>query len=82
MNIKPGALETPDVLRSGNYRFTVWFEQTAANFALLNVSERTEGNSASANRAAERSCDEHSEVYNVFSPTPQTLHIVGEVDES
>lgn len=70
VNVKPGSLETPDVLRNRTYRFTVWFEPTAATFALM----------TSAQVSDDTTKGDTSEKLDGFTPTPQTLHIVGELD--
>lgn len=70
VNVKPGSLETPDVLRNRRYRFTVWFEPTAATFALVTPAQGPEEDEKS---------DKPDSVDGLV-PTPQTLHIVGELD--
>lgn len=79
MNVKPGSLETPDVLRTGSRRYTVWFEPTAATFALILPDE---SKSKASNSAPGGSEAENTEVqeYNGFVPTPQTLYVVGELE--
>lgn len=69
VNVKPGSLETPDVLRNRTYRFTVWFEPTAATFALM----------TSAQVSGDTDKGETFEKLDGFTPTPQTLFIVGEL---
>lgn len=70
MNMKPGSLETPDVLRSSKHRFTVWFEPTSASFAVLTPQQKGRGNETA----------EDALKYSSLVPTPQTLHIVGELE--
>lgn len=78
VNMKPGSLETPDVLRSNKHRFTVWFEPTSAAFAVVTpqCSEQRNENGA----RVEILDTENVASYSDFVPTPQTLHIVGELD--
>lgn len=79
MNLKRGALETPDVLRSGQFMFTVWFEPTAASFAILfpknDVSSRSDQEAQEPNSKG----PEGEENFGGFLPTPQTLQVVGEI---
>lgn len=79
MNVKPGSLETPDVLRTNTHRFTVWFEPTAATFALILPDGAKPKLSNSALRGSEVENTEVQE-YDGFVPTPQTLHVVGELE--
>lgn len=73
MNVKPGALETPDVLRHGSFMFTVWFEPTAAFFSVLHASGQY-----SSSGQAENDTEGGNDTYNGMSPTSQTLVIVAE----
>lgn len=70
-NLKPGTLETPDVLRSAQFRFTLWLEPTSATFALLSPSKDPLSISTIAHEGAK---------FSSFSPTPQTLHITAELN--
>lgn len=80
MNSKPGALETPDILRTGNKMFTVWLEPTAATYALLLPSEHVVARSKSNSDCSTEEDKGQKGDFNHFSPTPQTLHIVAELD--
>lgn len=66
-NLKPGCLETPDLLRCGSFRFTIWLEPTAAMFALL-TPNKSDGTPAPFGP------------FDAFTPTPQTLHVTAELD--
>lgn len=77
MNVKPGSLETPDVLQTGTHRFTVWFEPTAATFALM-VPDMSGSPVTSA--SGSKGNDDGGQGYEGYVPTPQTLHVVGELD--
>lgn len=74
-NIKPGTLETPQLLRNATRKFTVWFEPTAANFALLTPRSSTKPQTVDG---ADQVDDLH---FDTFSPTAQTLYIMAEMDE-
>lgn len=77
MNAKAGALETADVRRSGNARFTMWFEPTRATFSVLtpNLESQME-----AGPADERDADSIRVKFDGFHTTPQTLMLVAELD--
>lgn len=78
MNVKPGSLEAPEVLRTGKYRLTVWFEPTAASFALM----LPKSSQSSSGRNEDNGRDvSHAQEYQGYTPTPQTLHVVGELDD-
>lgn len=73
MNAKAGSLETPHVLRKGSLRFTVWFEPTAANFTLMIPREKR--------KPLPGTTEDSTPTFYGYEATPQTLHVVGELDE-
>lgn len=88
-NLKPGTLETPDVLRDGIHRFTVWLEPSAATFALFTSRERCTSTTSSAQRVSNNGDGKDDDEgghdddpgFHSFTPTPQTLHIIAEMDD-
>ena len=78
MNLKPGSLETPDILRDGKHTFTVWFEPTAATFALVTPSN---GDKEDVIENDDNDSNDDKMRFDAFLPTPQALQIVAEVDE-
>lgn len=83
-NLRPGSLETPDLLRDGTRMFTVWLEPTAATYAVLK-SRPSDSNSADSSskkaRRVKTTDSTESVLFNGFTPTPQTLHVTAELDE-
>lgn len=77
MNSKPGALETPQVLQDGRHRFTVWFEPTAATFAVLTPNKIFSDNVKKEVDGKEEETGGKDD-FNSLSPTSQTLHVIGE----
>lgn len=86
-NLKPGSLQTPDVVRSGPIRLTVWLQPTSASYvvghdkynnsALGNEQHRDESNGNNGN-------DQVGAIdlkFSLFKPTAQTLYVTAEKDE-
>lgn len=82
VNVKPGSFETPDVLRNGTHRFTVWLEPTAASFSVLIPKEeaRTDADKDATREADATGRNDDRQDYDGYTPTVQTLHLVGEIE--
>lgn len=79
-NIKPGTLETPDILKSNKHQFTVWLEPTAATFALLTPSRSSpSATTTSSTSTSSKAPVSHGLQLDSFHPTPQTLYVTGEL---
>ena len=75
MNLKRGALETPDVIKNGKYMITIWLEPTAASYAVLSPT-------ASFAHEDQGNQPDNEKRFDGYEPTAQTLHVVGELVES
>lgn len=81
-NHRPGTLETPDLLSDGYRRFTVWLEPTAATYALLTSSTSGPSDPPKKKMRLERKTEASKSLsFNAFTPTPQTLYVIAELDE-
>lgn len=87
-NLKPGSLQTPDVLRSGSLRLTVWLQPTSASYVVghnnNNIGEgddeHREGNSRSNGKEDEETGAVDLK-FSLFKPSAQTLFVTAEKDE-
>lgn len=70
-NLKPGSLQTPDVLRSGPIRLTVWLQPTSATYVV-----------GHNNTSQDDDDDETSDFkFSLFQPCAQTLVVTAERDD-
>lgn len=86
-NLKPGTLETPNILKSSTHQFTVWLEPTAAALSLLaphsNKSLPSSSNKPRSSGNHPPPLSDASSSFDSFRPTPQTLHVTAElIDET
>lgn len=73
-NLRPGTIETTDVLRIGSKRFTVWLQPVVGASAVIQMTPTKTGKK-----------DENGDdikTHKIFIPTPQTLFVIAEVDNS
>lgn len=78
MNARAGAVETPDTLRNGSHKCTVWFEPTVASFSLL--SKNTDMCNTEQLIEEQMADDGKQGEFVTLVPTSQTLHVVAELD--